>query len=192
MQHPDRSRSNRLPIILGSVSGALGLFVICLTGWFVYTRHRRRKKRRASQMNWDYFYEWKDRYSSGSIIKVEELGEETLEEGKTPYWPPEGKQRRPISARFSSLRRSISRRSSRKPSPRRKSAVSAGGIDNDTSATNLVVAAPPAPLPLYYPPGIQNNPSSQEPSVPQYHHPHQPLFASNTSYAESSPVIHRP
>ncbi|KDQ28882.1 hypothetical protein PLEOSDRAFT_156619 [Pleurotus ostreatus PC15] len=181
---PQRRRSDRLPIILGSVSGALGLFVVCLLGWLIYARRRRRKRRRSLQVNWDHFYEWKSRYSSGSIVKVEELEEETLEEGKTPRWP-EPQEGRPISARLSSLRHSIPRRSSREPSPRRKSAVSAVGIDDDTSATktNFAVTAPSAPLPVYHPLGIQNIPSAQELSVPQYYHSHQPaspLFAPNT------------
>lgn len=180
---PQRRRSDRLPVILGSVSGALGLFVVCLLGWLIYARRRRQKRRRSLQVNWDHFYEWKSRYSSGSIIKVEELEEETLEEGKTPRWP-EPQEGRPISARFSSLRHSISKRSNREPSPRRKSAVSAVGIDDDTSATktNIVVAAPSAPRPVYHPLGSQNIPSAQELSV-QYYHSHQPaspLFAPNT------------
>ncbi|KAG5221188.1 hypothetical protein IMY05_C4459000500 [Salix suchowensis] len=140
----------------------------------------------------------------GSLLRVEEpllervhhqgrgVGRRNIGGGKTPRCP-EPQEGRSISARFSSLHHSISKRSSRKPSPRRKSAVSAVGIGDDSSATktNFAVAAPSAPLPVYHPLGM-------ELSVPQYYHSHQPvspplrLILLMTSYAESSPIICRP
>lgn len=153
-------RPNQLPIILGSITGVLGLLAICLVGWFVCAKCRRRKQKEESHCS-----------SSQSSHDLEAYKEEKFEHeqigglgGLRGSWTP--------SERRLSLVRSRSKSSSTQTKTKKHRIVSMGGITHSTGTTSntvFVVAAPPTPHP-----GSQSNPSAEQLSSHQFYNPQRP------------------
>lgn len=153
-------RPSRLPIVLGTITGVLGLLAICLVIWFFCAKRRRRNQKVESHSS-----------SSQSSQDLEACKEKISEDeqisrlgGLRGSWTP---SQRPLS-----LIRSKSKSSSTQTKTKKQRIVSMGGVTHSTGTTSntvFVVAAPPTPHP-----GSQSNPSAEQLSSHQFYNPQRP------------------
>lgn len=133
---------HQLRIVLGSVAVALSLMAICSAGWFVYARHRLQTKKRKAPS-------WQIAHGTPPIKFADPEVQEYLP-NRFPH--------------HLSVVRS-------KPKEHRVVWMDEFAHSISTSNTTIVVAMPPAPLPVHRSAGSLSNPSAHELSSLQYYCP---------------------